>query len=171
MSLVLDIFADYVGGYFVSNTAYKVAIIPKFSSPKLLSKLGKLLERFSGRYTFHDLGYLCRRISWRHLNKDVNVVFHYLHRIYYKFILLCYLPKYLLYVSRNLFIQYSLPIFRYPHQMVFQIIDGMVCPSNTHAPFITAKPLLWQNLFASPYGELLSSRQQAGGYFAGFSIN
>ena len=144
MSLKLNIFTDCIGGHFITNTTNEVAVIPKFSRPELFSQLRKFLQRFSGRDTFHYLYYLCRRVfGWR-FDKDMNVVFHYLHCIYGQLILFSNMTKDLLYVSRNLFIQYMLPVLRYPYQMVLQIIDGMVRPSNTHALFITAKPSPWQ---------------------------
>jgi len=144
MGLIFNIFTDYVSRNFIPNTTNKVAIVPQFSRPKLLPKLGKLLERLSCRDAFHDLYHLCRRVFWWRFNKDMHVVFHYLHCIYGHLIFFSNTPKYLLYISRNLFIQYMLPVLRYPHQMVLQIVDGMVRSSNTHAPFITAKPSLWQ---------------------------
>ena len=48
MSLVLNIFTDYIGGNFVANTADKVTIIPQLSSPKLFSQLRKFLKHFHG---------------------------------------------------------------------------------------------------------------------------
>ncbi len=144
MGLILNIFADCISGYFVTNTPDKVTVTPQFPSPKLFSQLWKPLERFTGRDTFHHLYHLCRRVSRRCLNKYVYMVFHDFHRIYPKFILLGYPPKYFFQVPRNLLTQYMLPVFRYPYQMILQIIYGMFSPSNPHATFIQEKALFKQ---------------------------
>jgi len=144
MSLKLNIFTDYIGGHFITDTANEVAVIPQLSSPELFSQLGELLERFSRRDAFHDLHHLCRRVFRWCFNKDMYVVFHYLHCIYAQLILFGNVPKDLLYISRNLPFQYMLPVLRYPYQMVLQIIHGMVRPSNTHAAVIQEKTLLKQ---------------------------
>jgi hypothetical protein len=54
--------------------------------------------------------------------------------------------------------------------VVLQIIYGVLCPSNPHAEVIQEKLLFRQAPF-SPYGEPLSSRQQAGGYPVEFFMN
>jgi hypothetical protein len=144
MSLIFNILTNYVCGNLIPNTADKVAIIPKFPCPKLLSQIGKLAKCFTGRNTLHYLCHPGRRVFRQNLNKYVNMVFHYLHRIYPEPILISYSPEDLLQITRNLFLQNILPVLRYPYQMVLQIIYGMFGPSNTHAVFITAKSVAWQ---------------------------
>jgi hypothetical protein len=144
MSLIFNIIPNYVCGYLIPNTADKIAIVPQFPCPKLLLQIGKLTKYFTSRNTFHYLYHPGWRVLRWNLNKYMNMIFHYFHRIYPELILLSYLPKDLLQIIRNLFLQNVLPILRYPYQMVLQIIYGMFGPSNTHAVFITAKSAVWQ---------------------------
>ena len=144
MSLIFNIFPNYVCGNLIPNTADKIAILPQLPSPKPLPQIWEPTKCFTGRNTFHYLYHSCRRVFRWNLNKYVNMAFHYFHRIYPEIILLSYLVKHSLQVFRNFFIQYMFPVFRYPYQMVLQIIYGMFGPSNTHAIFITAKSVVWQ---------------------------
>ena len=144
MSLIFNGVPNYICGYFIPNTADEIAIVPQLPCPKLLPQVEKLTKCFTGRNTFHYLYHTGRRLSRWNLNKYVNMVFHYFHRIYPELILLSYLLKDLLHIIRNIFLQNVLPILRYPYQMVLQIIYGMFSPPNTHAVFITAKSVAWQ---------------------------
>ena len=144
MSLIFNIFPNYVCGNFISNTADKIAIVPQFPCPKLLPQIGKLTKYFTGRYTFHYLYHSCGRVFGRNFNKYMYMVFHYFHRVYPELIFFGNRIKYGLYVIRNLFIQNVLPILRYPHQMIFQIIYGMLRPSYSHAAVILKSDHLMQ---------------------------
>ena len=136
MSLIFNILPNYICGYFIPNTSDKVTIIPLLPCPKLFPQVGKLLEYFTGGDALHHLNNPRRRISRRDFNKYVNMVFHNFHRIYSKLIFLSYLFEHVFNVTRYFFIQYVLPVLRYPHQVIFQIIYGMLCPSYTHAAVI-----------------------------------
>jgi len=144
MGLIFDILPYYVSSDFVTYTPNKVSIAPKFPCPQLLPQFRKLLEYLAGRHTLQYLHGLCRGISWRYLNKYVHMVFHDFHRIYPELILLTYLLKHFFQVPRNLPTQYVLPVLRYPHQVVLQIIYGVLCPSNPHAEVIQEKLLFRQ---------------------------
>ena len=133
MSLVFNIFPDYVRSNFVSYTPDEIPVIPQLMCPKLLPQLRKLLKYFSCRNTLHYLNYLCRRETRRCFEKNMDMILHHLHRVYLKLILLCYSPKDFFNVSRYLFSKYMLPIFWRPNQVIFQIVDSMLCPSNSHA--------------------------------------
>jgi len=152
MSLVFNIFPDDIGYNVISNTPDEIPIIPQFSSPKLLPKLGILLEYLSGRYTFHYLYYFCWRISRWCSKEYVHMVFHYPYRIYLKFIFLCYLFKDFFYIFRFFSIQYFLSIFRYPYQVILQIVDRMLCSFYSHAVFI---PII--RLFGKPFLRLAAN--------------
>ena len=144
MSLILNVFPNYVCGYFIANTADKVAIVPHLPCPKLLPQIGELTKYFTGRDAFHYLNHPCRRVSRRYFNKYVNMVFHNFHRIYPEIIFLSNLIKYGLQVIRNLFIQNILPVLRYPYQVILQIIYGMLRPSYPHAAVILKSDYLMQ---------------------------
>ncbi len=152
MSLILNIFSDDISYYAISNTPDEIAIIPQLSSPELLPKLGKLLEDLPGRDTFHDLYYLCWRISRRCPCKYMHMVFPDSYRIYLKFIFLSYLFKHFFEIFRYFSIQYLFPIFRYPYQMVLQIVNSMFGPFYSHAVFISII-----RLFGNPFLRLAAN--------------
>jgi len=136
MILVFNMPPDYVGSDFVNNTSDKVPIVPKLLSPKLFPNLGKLFKYLSGRYTLHYLPDFRRRIFWGCLRKYVHMVFHYFHRIYIEPIFLSYFSKYLFKIARYFFTQDMLPVLRYPHKVILQVIYSMFGPSYAHANFI-----------------------------------
>ena len=144
MSLVFNIFPNYVCGYFVANTANKITIVPQLPCPKLLPQIGKLPKYFTGRDAFHYLNHPRQRISGRYFNEYVNMVFHNFHRIYPELMLFGNLIKYGLCVIRQLLIKYVLPVLRYSHQVILQIIYGMFSPSHTHAAVILKSDRLLQ---------------------------
>ena len=144
MGLILNIFPYYVSGNLVAYTPDKISIAPQLPRPQLFSQFRKLLKYLTGRDTFQYLHYLRRGISGRYLNKYMHVVFHNFHRIYLQLVLLGYPLKHLFQVFRNFTTQYVLPVLRYPHQVILQIIYGMFCPSNPHAAVIQDKALFRQ---------------------------
>ena len=141
MGLIFDILPYYVSGNFVAYTPNKVSIAPKLPCPQLFPQFRKLLEYLTGRHAFQYLYRLRWGIPRWYLNKYVHVVFHDFHRIYRKLILLGYLLKHLFQVVRNFSTQDVLPVLRYTHQMILQVIHGMFCPSNPHAVVIQEKGL------------------------------
>ena len=144
MGLIFNILPYYVSSDFISYTPDKISLTPEFPRPQLFPQFGKLLKCLTGRHTFQYLYHLCRGISRRCLNKYVHVVFHNFHRIYPELILLGYPLKHLFQVLGNFPTQDVLPILRYPHQMVLNIKNGVLCPSNSHTVVIQGKALLRQ---------------------------
>ena len=144
MSLILNIPPNNLSGDFVTYTPNKISIAPELPCPQLFPQLRKLLEYLTGRHTFQYLHYLRWGISGRCLNKYVHMVFHDFHCIYPEFVLFGNPLKYLFQVPRNFPTQYVLPILRYPHKMVLQIIYSVFCPSYCHPTVILRKALLRQ---------------------------
>jgi hypothetical protein len=136
MNLIFNVFPNYVGGYFVSHTTHKLTVTPQSSYPKLLPQLRKLPEYFTGRNAFHYLYYPGRKIAGRHLNEYFHMVFHNFHRIYPEPIFFANLTQYCLSIIRVLFVNYVLPVLRYPYHLVFHIIYGMLGPPYPHATAI-----------------------------------
>jgi hypothetical protein len=163
MSLVFYIFPNDISYHVISYTPNEIAIIPQLSSPKLFPKLGEFLKNFPGRYAFHYLYYIRRRISRRRTHEYMNMVFHDPYRFNLKFIFLGYLFKDFFEIFRHFLIQYLFPIFRYPYQVILQIVYCMFRPLYPHAAFIPILRL-FGNTFSSPIGEPLVSPQQAEGY-------
>ena len=144
MDLILNILPNYISRYFVSHTPDKISITPKLSCPQLFPQFRKLPEHFSCRNTFQYLHYLRRGISGWCFYKYVYMVFHDFHRIYLELVLLCNTSKHLFQILRNFPTQYMLPILRYPHQVILQIIYGVLRPSYAHAIFISPDQIFTQ---------------------------
>lgn len=152
MGLVFYIFPNDIRSYFVTNTPDKVTVIPQFTSPKLFPQLGKLFEYLSSRYSLHYLYNFRWRIFWWRLGKYVYMVFNDFHRTYSESIFISYFCKCLFQIDRYVFTQYMLPVFRYPYQLILQVIDSMFGPFYTHADFIAG-------LFNFRNSTLLTSRR------------
>ena len=144
MYLILNVPPYQVRSNSITYTAYKIPITPQLPRPELLPQLRESLEHFPSRYALHYLDYSRRRIPRRSLQKHVNMVLHYFHRVYCKLIFIRYLLKHLLCVPSNLSCQYMSPVLRYPHKVVLQIKDGMLRPPNPHAALIRQNPTLEQ---------------------------
>ena len=141
MRLVFNIFSNYVGGDFISNTSDKIAIVPQLICPELFLNLGKFFKQLPTRYAFHYLYYFCWSIPRRCFQKYVHMVFCYFHGIYLKPIFLSNMIKYFFQVPRNIPGQYMLSILRYPLQVILQIVNGMLGSSYSHAIFIPSGEL------------------------------
>jgi len=144
MSLIFNILPYDVSSDLITYTPDKISIAPKLPRPQLFPQFRKLLKYLTGRHTFQYLHYLRWGISRRNLNKYVHVILHDFHRIYPKLILLSNSLKHLFQVRRHFPAQHVLPVLRYPHQVIFQIIYGVLRPSYSHAAFISPTQLLRQ---------------------------
>ena len=155
MSLIFNIPPYDLSGDFVTYTPNKISIAPELPSPELFPQFGKFLKYLSGRHTFQYLHYLRWGISGWCLNKYVHMVFHDFHRIYPELILLGNQLKDLFQILHNFPTQYVLPVLRYPHQVILQVMYSMFCPSNPHAVVIQDKALFrqaaWPRLTASHF--------------------
>ena len=147
MDLIFNISTYYVGGYFVTYTPYKIPIAPKFTCPQLFPQFREFLKHLSGRYALQYLNRLCWRVPWRYFHKYMHVVFHHLHRVYTKLILVSNSSKYLFQIPLNLPIQYFFPVLRYPDQVILKIIYSVLCSSYTHAAVIQENVPLRQAFF------------------------
>ena len=144
MFLILNIFPDYLRRYFVSYTPHEVAVLPYHPRPHRFAYIRKLLEYLSRRYTLHYLYHSCRSIRWRGFEEHMHVVFHYFHRVYIEVIFLRNLPKNLFNILTNFITQNMHPILRHPHQVIFQVVDGVFCPAYSHTAFIPPTRLAGQ---------------------------
>jgi len=128
----------------IPYTSYKISVTPQFTCPQLLPELWKLPKYLLCRSTLHNLHNLSRRIPRRRLQEYMHMVFHYLHRVHPELIFMRYPLKHLSSVLSNLTYQDMFPILGYPHQMVLEIKDGMLCPPDSHAAVIQEKSLFAQ---------------------------
>ncbi len=144
MFLILNVFSDYVGRYFVPYASHKVPILPYHPRPHGFTHLRKFLEYLTRRYALHYLYYPGRSIRRRRFHEHMHVILHYLHRVYTEAILLRNLPEYLLNILPHLPTQNMRPILRHPYHVVFQIVDGVLRPPYSHTVFISPTQLVKQ---------------------------
>src|SRR3972149_3781056 len=128
--LIFDISPNYLSRNFIAYASNKIAAVPKLVFPKDLSQRRISLENFPCGNTFQNLHNLGWRIPRRSRKKEMHMIFHNLHGIYFKFILLGNLLKNPLTKRYSFLSKYFLSILRYPNQMILQIIYGMMSPSN-----------------------------------------
>jgi hypothetical protein len=146
MSLVLNIMANDISGYFISYTPDEVSIIPKLSCPKLFPELGIFLEYLSRRNALHYLDDLGRSVFRRRFGKYMHMIFYYFHGIYLKTILFSNMLEYFFKTLRDFFRKYPFTVFGYPDQMIFQIIYGVFRSSNSHTVFYNSYYFLYQGI-------------------------
>ena len=143
MLVVLDIFLDYILGYFVPYCPHKVSIFPKFASPQVLFNFWKHLKYPSCRSAFKALNYLRYRITRRKPQKYMHMLFGYFHLIYFKLVGLSDFLKTFSNEISKITPQYPFTISMSPYQMIPGIVYRMTRPLDCHADIlIDLKPLL-----------------------------
>ncbi len=148
LSLIFKLFSYYDGYDYITFTHDKVSITPKFSSPQFLPKVRKILKCFTGRFTLHCLHYHCWRMSRRYHHKDLCVIFHHFPSIYSELLPLRTTSKEIRQVLREPLPQSILSILGYPDQLVFNVRNGLLRPSYSHAAFVHEKALTRQVLLS-----------------------
>jgi len=84
--------------------------------------------------------------------KYMHMICGNLHRVYFKFMMLGYLPKYFSCSFPYFSSQYPLAIFRCPNQMIFGIIHCMACSFKSHAfSYIISLIAFGKKLFIPAY--------------------
>ena len=150
--MMLHVFSYHFHRYLITHRTGKISIFPKFSASQLFLYFMMLLEYYARTYPLKHPHNFCNAISWGECQKYVHMVGGYLHRIYLKFMMLCYFSKYLLYSFLYFSPQYLLSIFRCPDQMIFRIIYCMACSLECHAlPFIIGRIAFGKKLFIPAY--------------------
>jgi len=138
--LIPKIVSDYFRPYFVANRMDKVTIVPSFSAPALFLYLWELLEHYVGGDTFSHLLYFRRRILRRNNQKQMYMVVHDFHRIYFQIVMFGYLTKDFFQSFRHPSVEQFFTIFLYPYKMVREIIDIMPASSQwAHGPYCIRK--------------------------------
>ena len=131
--MILYVFLDHVFGHFVSNSAGKVAIFPKFSSSQFLFDLRISLEDCSCRCPFQPLDNSRYRIFRWKSQEDMYVILSNLHLFYLKIIAYGDLCDALLNKIPQISSQYPFAVFWSPHYVVSCVVYGMGCALNGHA--------------------------------------
>jgi hypothetical protein len=79
--LVPDIPADDLCRDCIPDGPHKIAVLPELTSPELATQSRETRKEFAGGEAFEDLDYPGGCVPWRCGEKQMNMVFHHLHRI------------------------------------------------------------------------------------------
>jgi len=150
--MMLNIFSYHLLGNLISYCAGKISIFPKFSTPQFFLYFRVFLEYYTRTYPLQHTHHPCNAISWRKTQKYMHMIRGNLQCVYLKFMMLCYLSKYLFCSFLYFAPQYHLPIFRCPNQMIFRIVHCMACSFKYHAfPYIITMIAFGKKLFIPAY--------------------
>jgi len=136
-AMVFNIISDHLCGYFVANGSSKISVFPKFSTPKLLLHFRMLFENYTGSDALEHPYHLGNRVARWKGQKDMDMVFCDLKRIYPKAVLYGNLLKDFFGSFSKIFTQDPFSIFRCPYQVVLGIIDRMASSLHCHAVCIS----------------------------------
>jgi len=151
-----DIPLDRLCGNLISNAASVVTGAPKVATPQLLLYLRKLLKYDFGCNCLKCTHDLTRRPPWSSRDEQMDVIRHQLHFQNLKTVLLSNLVEKFFETFLDRAKQKGFAIFRYPYQMVFQIVDSMMgslwhyqripyrkslCPPSVDSPYIPDLPV------------------------------
>ena len=100
----------------------QVSSRPEISSPELLFQMRKLLQQHPGAYPLEPLhnraDVLVRPIGQEHM----NMILRHLPRQNHKLVFPCYLPDQISHSKCDLSPEHTFAIFRYPHQVNFEVM-------------------------------------------------
>jgi hypothetical protein len=132
-TMILNIFSNHICSYFITNCANKIAIFPKFCTPKLLLYFWVFLKYYTRTYTLQHPYYFRNTVPWWKRQKYMNVILRNLQGVYFKVMVFSNLFKYLFYTFFDITAQYLFSIFRGPYQMALCIIYRMARSFKFHA--------------------------------------
>jgi len=135
--MVPKISSDYFLSHFISGGSGKVSIFPEFAAPEFLLYFGMFGKDYAGANALHHPHYLGNAVSWWKREKDMDVVFDHLQRIYFKIMVYGNFLKDIFHLLLKVLRKYPLAVLRCPDQMVFGIVDSMAGPFQSHALYIT----------------------------------
>jgi len=135
--MILNIFFNHIRCYLVPNRSNKISIFPKLSALKLLLYFRVFLEYGTRTDALQHPYYPRYAVSWRKRQKNMDMIFRNLQRLYLKIVTFCYLLEYLFYSVPYMTLQNPFPVFRSPYQMIFGIIYRMTGSLQFHAISIT----------------------------------
>jgi len=136
--LVPDIPADDLCSDCIPDGPYKIAVLPELTSPKLATQAREAGKEFTGGDAFEDLDHPRGGVPWRCGEKQMDMVFHHLHRINLPIIGFCNLIKEGLYGLRDLSNEYRLAILGRPDNVILQVINSMGACFVGHTEIVAA---------------------------------
>ena len=136
--MVPDIPADDLCGDRVPDGPHKIAVLPELTSPELATQARETRKEFPGRDAFEDLDHPGGGIPWRCREKQMDMVFHHLHRVNLHIIGFRNLVKEILYSLRDLSDEHSLAVLGCPNNVILQVINGMGACFVGHTEIVAA---------------------------------
>lgn len=119
---------DHFCGHFVSHARSILSGAPQMTAPQLPLDLWKLLKDDLRRNVLKNTHNLSGRPLWSRRDKQMHMIRHQLHGQYIKIVLLGNLTEKFFDTFFYRTRQKGFAIFRYPNQMIFQIVDCMMSP-------------------------------------------
>jgi len=148
MPMVLYIFLYGFTRYLIPNGSDKIAIFPKLPTPEFCLYLWISKKDLFCTNAFENSHHLTNRISGWYRCKYMDIIFRYFHFLNFTVSCFQYLLKQLLKNISQLFFQYPLEIFGYPHKMVLCVVHCMAHSFDGHAVYYTT--LLKKGTLSSP---------------------
>jgi len=116
----------------VARTRSEISARPKVPSPELSAQLAKLLQHLPATASLDALHQITHRhIRW-HRHQQVHMIYRYVPTEDVHVQCRARLSHQFTQSKPDFATQHRLPIFRDPHQVIFQIVDSMRCFSIAH---------------------------------------
>ena len=109
----------------VPRTCNEISSPPEMTPPKGTAQSSELRQHFSRCFTFYGLNQLTHRNMWRYRDENVNMVSGYMPFDYFNIFGFAYLLNQVSRSFCNFTSQDRLAIFRYPHDMILNIVYSM----------------------------------------------
>ncbi len=124
LTLLFDVFDDDLVRN-ITRACHKVAPCPHVPPPECPAYAFILHHKFSGRFPFEQFYQLTDRDMGWHRYEDMDVILRYMpfHDLY--IVALANLPDEISEPNRYVSTQYWLAVFRDPHDVIFDVVNGM----------------------------------------------
>ncbi len=135
---MLNIFFDQLPSHTVSDCAGEVPIFPELTRPEPLLDSRKLAEQFPCTNALYCSNHLAYRKSWRKRYQQMHMINGYFHLLdLYPIFIANFFDELFRSFPYVFFLEYLLPIFRAPYQMIYRVVDRMTRPLQSHASCYT----------------------------------
>ena len=130
--MILNIFSNHICSDFIANCADKIAIFPKFSTPKLLLYFWVFLKYYTRTYALqHSYDFRDTFPRWKR-QTYMNMIFRNFQSVYCKIVVFSNLLKYFFHTILDITTHYPFSILRSPYQMVLRVIYRMARSFKFH---------------------------------------
>jgi hypothetical protein len=155
MPMVLNIAFDHLRRDLITDSADKVAILPKLSTPELLAQLGKFLAQSTRRNALQEPDDFGNRVPGRKIQEQMDMVFRHLHFLNLTLEIRGDLAEQFGGAVPNIFAHNPSAVFGCPYEMVCGIVNGMTGTLDRH-------PAMLAHLCLPTAGRTFPPRPQGG---------